>query len=232
MIRLLGVAMIGGAICGSAVAAQAQTILNLSATGQTEVAPDEMVAAMQVQASASQAAAAQGAVNAAMQKALELAQAVPGVVATTNGYNVFQTNADNGAAPPKFQASQNLRLVILASDGVPPGRFTALLSQLQENGLLLNTLEGDLSRVGHVRAGQAAVVDGIDQIEAQAAMVAARLKMRVGGIKTLSVNGSSPEPGPVPRVMMMSAMAPPQAAPDKVTVQANVSATMTLLSAQ
>jgi uncharacterized protein YggE len=233
--RMIRGMVLGGAVCGFAcgfaVAAQAQTMLSLSATGQADVAPDEMVASLQVQASTPQAAAAQDAVNGAMAKALAMARAVAGVAATTNGYQVFKTTSENAATPPQFQASQNLMLVIPAAEGVPPDRFTALLGRLQQDGLLLNTLEGDLSRAGQARAGQAAIADGIGQIQAQAAMIAARLNMKVGAIKTLDVNASGPV-GPAPRVMMSAAMAPPQAAPDRVTVQVNVSAMIALTSAQ
>jgi uncharacterized protein YggE len=222
MIRMLA---LGAALSGLAGAARAQTLLSLGATGQVRVVPDEMVASLQVQASATRAADAQDTVNRAMKKALDLAHAVQGVVATTNGYNVFKNTPDNAATPPQFQASQTLQLVIPAPEGNPPDRFTALLGQLQQNGLLLNTLDGDLSRDGQLSAQQDAIGDAIGQIQAQAAMIAGRLKENISEIKTLNVNVDMP--GPMPRMMMMAAAAP-QAAPDKVTVQVNVSATMVL----
>lgn len=233
--RVIRGAVLAGALsgftCAGALVARAQTVLNLSAVGQADAIPDEMVASLQVQETAPQAEAAQAAVNAAMTKALGMARAVPGIVATTNGYQVFKTAAENAATPAQFQASQILALVMPAPGGVPPDRFTSLLGQLQQNGLLLNTLDGHLSRAGQARAGQAAIADGIGQIQAQAAMIAARLNMRVGGIKTLDVNVNAPMLV-APKAMLMSAMAPPQAAPDKVTVQANISATIALTSAQ
>jgi uncharacterized protein len=223
--RMMRMLVFGAALSALAGAAQAQTLLSLGATGQVRVVPDEMVASLQVQASAARAADAQGAVNRAMKKALDLAHAVQGVVATTNGYNVFKNTPDNAATPPQFQASQTLQLVIPAPQGPPPDRFTALLGQLQQNGLLLNTLDCDLSRNGQLSAQQDAIGDAIGQIQAQAAMIAGRLKENISEIKTLNVNVDMP--GPMPRMMMMAAMAP-QAAPDKVTVQVNVSATMML----
>jgi uncharacterized protein YggE len=229
--RIIRVLMLGVALSGLGVSARAQTVLTLSAIGQERVMPDEMVASLQVQAMAVHAAEAQDAVNSAMKKALDLARAVPGVVATTNSYNVFKITPDDQSAPPKFQASQNLQLVVPAVQGGPPESFSALLAELQQNGLLLNNLDGDLSRDGQLRAQQAAIADAIGQIQAQAGMIAGRLKENVGEMKTLNVNmdGQGPMP-PGPR-MMMSAMAAPQAAPGKVTVEANVSATIALSSA-
>ena len=229
--RIIRVLMLGVALSGLGVSARAQTVLSLSAIGQQRVMPDEMVASLQVQATAAHAAAAQDAMNSAMKKALDLARAVPGVVATTNSYNVFKITPEDQSVPPKFQASQNLQLVVPSVQGGPPESFSALLAELQQNGLLLNNLDGDLSRDGQLRAQQAAIADAIGQIQAQAAMIAGRLKENVGEIKTLNVNmdGQGPMP-PGPR-MMMSAMAAPQAAPDRVTVEANVSATIALSSA-
>jgi uncharacterized protein len=213
----------------AAVPARAQTELNLAATGQTLVEPDEMTASLQVQAASARAATAQADVNSAMRKALALAKAVPGVTATTGAYSVFEDGSDD-TKPPVFQASQSLQLVMPAPGGVPPDRFTALVGQLQQNGLLLNNLDGDLSSAGQESAEQGAIADAIGQIQAQAAMIAGDLKKNVGEIKTLNVNMNMPEAVMrAPRAMMMAAgMPPPQAAPDKVTVQANVSATIEL----
>ena len=93
-----------------------------------------MVASLQVQATAAHAAAAQDAVNSAMKKALDLARAVPGVVATTNGYNVFKITPDDQSAPPKFQASQNLQAGDTGRHGGPPGVFRRCLPSCSKTG--------------------------------------------------------------------------------------------------
>jgi len=116
-----------------------------------------------------------------------------------------------------------------AAGGAPPAAFTALVGQLQQKGLLLNSLNGDLSAKAQEAAQQGAIDDAIRQIQSQAQAVAATLNEQVGKIQSLSVNVNMP--GPVSRVgpmMLMAAAAPPQAAPAQVTVQANVSATIAL----
>jgi uncharacterized protein len=230
--RIIPMLVVAGFFCAAGIPARAQTELNLAATGQKLVAPDEMTASLQVQAASARAAMAQADVNGAMQKALALAKGVSGVTATTGSYSVFEDSSDN-AKPPVFRAGQSLQLVIPAPDGVPPDRFTALVGQLQQDGLLLNSLDGDLSGSGQESAEQSAIADAIRQIQAQAAMIAGELRKNVGEMKTLNVNVNMPEPVMrAPRAMMMAAaMPPPQAAPDKVTVQANVSATIELTSA-
>jgi uncharacterized protein YggE len=228
--RRAGFFMLAALGCGVAVPAWAQTELDLSATGQVVVPPDEMTAALQVQASAASAVAAQAAVNQEMAKALALANATNGVVATTGGYNVAQTTPD-GASTLQFQASQSLQLVMPAPKGAVPDSFTALVGALQQNGLLLNDLSGDLSTAGQRAAQSRAIADAIGQIQAQAGMVAGDLRVSIGAIKTLNVSVNAP--GPIGRPMFAMArlagpMPPPQSAPQDITVQASISAAIEL----
>ncbi len=213
--------VLGMVLLALAGPARAQTILNLSATGQQIAAPDEMTASLQVQAAAPRASAAQTDVNQAMQQALTLARAVDGVTATTSGYNVSN---DTQSPPPQFQASQDLQLLIAAPDGKPPQRFLDLLGTLQDKGLLLNNLDGTLSPAAMRRAQQSAIADAIAQLQDQAAIIAAQLHEKIGTIKSMDVNINAPV-GPR---MMMLAKAAPQSAPDKITVDANVSAVIAL----
>ncbi len=209
--------------------AQAQTVLNLSANGSNTVDPDQIVASLNVQASSASAAKAQAQINGEMKKALDAARALAGVTATTGDYSVYQNSPDN-SAKPVYQASQTLQLSMAAPAGVPPDAFTALIGRLQQQGLLLNTLDGNLSNQGQAAAQQGAIDDAIHQIQAQATAIAATLGEHVGKIQSLNVNLNNP--GPVLRaapMMMMAAKAEPaQAAPDKVTIQANVSTTIDL----
>jgi uncharacterized protein YggE len=218
-----------GLLLASLNLAAAQTVLNLSANGNSSVDPDRIIASLNAQAGSPDAAKAQTQVNRAMASALAAAKAVSGVTATTGDYNVYQ-NTPDGSTTPIYQASQTLQLGMDAPAGAPPAAFTALVGQLQQKGLLLNSLDGDLSAKAQEAAQQGAIDDAIRQIQAQAQAVAALLGEHVGRIQTLNVNVNMP--GPVmmaaPKMMMMAAAAPPQAAPAKVDVQANVSATIAL----
>ncbi len=234
MAVVCGAMFFGGLISGGVTVAQAQTMLNLSACGSTMVDPDEIIASLDVQTSSVNAAAAQADVNRAMKRALQAVKAVPGVTATTGSYNVYQST-DDSTKDSTYQASQNLQLVILATNGVAPDAFTALVGDLQQDGLLLNVLAGDLSSKGQAAAQQEAIDDAIRQIQAQAAVVAATLGERVGKIQTINVNANNPTPAlrAAPMMMMATSSAPPpQAAPGQLTVQANVSATIELTPPQ
>ncbi len=214
--------------------AAAQTVLNLAADGSSQAEPDQITASLTAQFSSGGAASAQAKVNSAMAQALAKAKAVSGVTATTGDYSVYQTAPSDSAQPPVYQASQTLQLVMQAPQGAPqgapPGAFTALVGELQEKGLLLNSLNGDLSPKAQAAAEQSAILDAIRQIQVQAKAVASVLNEQIGKFQVLNVNVNAP--GPMPRVgpmmMMAQTAAPPLAAPAKITVQASVSATLSL----
>ena len=215
-------------LTGLALPAAAQTALTLSANGTAQAEPDEAVANFNVQAVKPDAASAQAAVNQAVAKALAAARALPGVVATTGGYNSYSSTPD-GQSKPQFTAQQSLTFTQPAADGVPDKAFTDLLGKLQADGLLLNGLSGDLSQAGQDKAQREAIRDALTQLRAQADDIAAALNKKVGALKTLNVNtGGGPVP-PMPRMMALAAAAPaPQSAPDKVIVTASVTAEIEL----
>lgn len=216
-------------VFAAAQAAWAQTDLTIAATGQASVPPDEASAALTVQAQDATAAKAQAEVNTAMAKALALAKAVPGVKIVTGGYSSYTVTPDNNA-PQQFAAQQTLQLSIMAPAGAPPAAFSNLLGALQQDGLLLNSLSGDLSDAGQRQAQQAAITDALAQIQAQAASIAASLHEQVGTIKSLNVNAASnPGPRPMMMAMAMKDSAPaPQSAPDNVQITASVTADLGL----
>ena len=221
-------ALIPFALCAAAPA-QAQTVLTIAATGQASVPPDEASATLTAQAQDVSAAKAQAAVNAAMAKALALAKNASGVKAVTTGYSSYTLTPDNNA-PQKFAVQQTLRLSIKAPAGVPSAAFSNLLGTLQQDGLLLNALSGELSDEGQRQAQQDAIADALTQIKAQAASIAVSLHEDVGTIKSLDVNAAS-SPGPRPMMAMAAksdAVMAPQSAPDNVQVSASVTAEISL----
>ncbi|MGO9817678.1 MAG: SIMPL domain-containing protein [Acidocella sp.] len=217
----------------SAMPAGAQTMLTIGATGETEAVPDEAVASLTVHAELPTASAAQASVNKQMSKVLPQARAVPGVVVTTGAYTAFQQFQPPGqSSPPTYQANQTLQLTMKAAGGVPSAAFADLLGNLQQQGVLMNNLGGDLSATARTAAQQQAIVAALDQIEAQAEAVAAQLHERVGPVKTLTVN-AAPPPRPVPMMAMaVGGAAPPVSAPGNIQVSADVTATIELDAAQ
>lgn len=213
----------------AAAPAWAGTNLTIAATGQASVAPDEATASLNVRAQEDSAAKAQALVNKTVAQALAQAKSVADVKVTTGGYSTYTVTPDNNG-PQQFVAQQSLSLVQPAAGGVPSGAFSSLLGTLQQDGLLLNSLSGDLSDAGQRQAQQAAITDALTQIQAQAGGIAAQLHQQVGKINSLDVNATT-NFGPRPVMMMAMARdaAPaPQSAPDNVQVTANVTAKIEL----
>ncbi len=213
-------------LCFCAGAASAQTILTLSAIGNTVTQPDQITASLTAQMQAPAAAAAQAALNRLMAKALAEVNQVNGVKAVTGGYNVAELDPGN-SAKPQYQASQDVALTMAAPGGAPPAAFTALTGQLQAQGLLLESLSGGLSAAGEDAARAAATVDGIHRLQAQAEAAAQALGLAVGSINSVTISGNSP--GPMPMRMMAAMAAPaPQIASGPVTVSVTIDATVAL----
>ncbi len=222
---MISVALLVAWRSGQAVP-RAETVLNLSVTGSAVAMPDEMAASLQAVATAPSATAAQDAVNQMMQKALAASRGEAGVSATTAGYGVSQTDD----AKQQFQASQGLNLTIAAPGGTPPAAFLELVGQLQQAGLQLQGLDGQLSPAGADAAGHAATADALHRLQDAAATAAAALGDQVAGIKTLDVQtGNSGPIMPGRMLMAMAPAAPPAAAaPGPVTIQVTVNASVAL----
>ncbi len=212
-------------------AAGAQTVLDLSATGEADVTPDQVSATLTAQASSGNPVTAQNSVNAAMTAALGFAKALPGVTVTTANYSVSQTDGDNGQGPVTFNASEDITLVEAAAGGVPDAGFAAMLGKLQRIGLLLESFDGGLSAASSRAAMRAAITDAMGQIKTQARAVADSLGESVGRTVSVNLNDTMPGPAPMaPRAMMMEKATAPVAAPANVSVTANVTARVELVA--
>lgn len=220
-------------MAGFAPAAQAQTagqtattpgetLLRLSETGEVSRAPNELRLDLRAEARGTDAAAVQAQVNRAVQGALDRAKAVSGVRASTTGYWTNREGPPNRA----WVASQRIAL-----RGADPAPLLELAGTLQSQGLALDNMSWGLSREESQSARQEAGRLAIEQLRARAAAVAEQLGMQVAGIRQIALD--APEP-PMPRMAMaMRAEArpappPPAAAPEDVTVAANVTAEVVL----
>jgi uncharacterized protein YggE len=219
------------------LSAHAQTTLNLSATGQVMVTPDQIAASLTAQDNSYNAATAQNAVNAAMAAGLKLARALAGVKAVTESESVSPVTPDGATGRVQYQASQQLDLTMPAQAGAPPPAFSALLGTLQNRGFLLQNYDGELSDQAQEAGEQAAIADAIRQIKEQARAVAAALGESFGRVETVNLNMPEGGPGPVafaaaaPGPMMARAFVAPSAAPANVQVSASVTAVVDLAAA-
>jgi predicted secreted protein len=205
----------------AAAPAPGETLLRLSETGEVSRAPDELRLDLRAEARGTEAAAVQAQVNRAVQAALERARSVEGVRASTTGYWTDREGAPGRA----WVASQRIAL-----RGNDPAPLLELAGALQAQGLALDNMAWGLSREQTQAARQEAGRLAIEQLRVRAAAVADQLGMQVAGIRQISLD--APEP-PMPRMAMaMRAEArpapPPAAAPEDVTIAANLTAEVVL----
>ena len=211
-----------------ALPAMAKTILSLNATGTAQTVPDEAVATFEAQATAPGAGDAQNTVNQQVAKALAAIHAISSVTATTSGYNTYAIMPDHQTSP-EFTTTQNLTLMQPAAGGVPNAAFNNLLAKLQSEGLLLTGLRGDLSIAGRQHLQREAMRDALAQLHEDAKTIADSLHMKIGALQALNVDANSDFASPVgPRVMALPAAAPPQSAPEAVSITARVNAKIDL----
>jgi predicted secreted protein len=201
----------------------ADTILHLSDTETVMAHPDELVATLRAEATASNATAAQQAVNAAMAQALARAKQIPSISAATEGYTAWQANQ-----PQRWQASQTL---MLRSHDAPP--LLTLTGELQQRGLAISDLSWQLSRGALREAHDAALREAISALRSRAEDAAGLLGLHFEQFQKVSI--ATPQPIPFPRVMMGAALAaaaptPPSAQAQDIPVSATAEADAVLVA--
>lgn len=209
-----------GTGAGNAAAPLSETILTLSETAEVSRAPDEVHAALRVEARGSSAAAVQGQVNGQMEKALAEARGAQGINATTGGYWTSRNEENRN-----WTASQTLNL--RATD---PAALLDLVGRLQGQGMVMSGLGWQLSRPQETAARQEAGKLAIDALRQRAAAVAAQLGLQLAGIRNLRLDAPEmPAPRPMAMAMARAEKAPaPVSAPEEVIVTSTAAAEFVL----
>lgn len=198
-----------------------RTKLRLAESAEIAVRPDELHATLAVEARASTAAAAQAAVNRAMAAALERAHAVPGLVASTGGYQVWRSG-ERSTATPAWQASQTLELT--AKDAAP---LLELAGTLQGQGLAVRQLGWRVSRDLYRSTRERATEQAVQGLTARAERMAGLLGLAFERFASVELDAQSP-PSPrfraMPAPMAAAASAPPPVVEaEEVRIGASVS---------
>ena len=210
-----------------ASAAHAETLLHLSDTETVTVVPDELAAALRVEATSANPAEAQQRVNTAMADALARARKVPGITISTGAYSVWHVGPTPQDHTERWQANQTLNLT--SRDG--PTLLT-LVGVLQHSGLAIESLNWHLSREAETKAHHEALRAAIAALRGKAAEAAGLLDLRFDSFKQVTLGQSAPPP--LPRfagamVMATAAAVPPSAVAADVPVSATVEADAILL---
>ena len=210
-------------VIGFTTWARAATTLDLSVNGVASRAPDALTAQLTARASAATAAEAQDSLNKMIIGALHEISAVKAISVTTSSYNVSPVYPQRTT----WEARQNLDLTIEAppeSQAAKP--MLALIGQLQQSGLMLESLTGTLTLKAKRQAEQAAIKDAVKRLEAQADTVAKALGDQSGSITQLHLNVSTAI-RPLFRSAMVAAAPSVRAAPvaEQVTLSGTVELT-------
>ncbi len=199
----------------------AVTVLHLGDTASVQAPPDQLVAELSAQATSRSPATSQAEVNASVAQAMTSANRVAGVASRAIGYSVAPVDEKRTA----WTAQQTVEL--RSADA------TALLDlagRLQQSGLVMASLDWQLSEPARRKAHDAATIAALKRLQARARDAAAALDLHVDHLTDVRLDETpqfQPRPGPV--MMMMAARASaPQATAAPETVSASVSADVML----
>ncbi len=196
----------------TAAAVSDQTVLQLSAEGSAQAAPDQLVADLLAQSTSPSAASAQRRVNALIGDGLKAAQSVAGIEARAIGYSVGPTDEKHAA----WVAQQTLELC-----GTDGPALLDLVGKLQERGLAAASLDWRLSPASLRKAHDEATTAALKELQARAASAAAALGLHVDHAQNVQLDGPMYQPRPPFPAMAMAAraMSAPQAtaAPEEIT---------------
>lgn len=199
------------------------TRLELSASGTTEAAPDQLIATFRAEARNKNAATAQQAVNALVQKMTELTGKNDAIQLAVTGYDVSETHPDKEAA--FWTATQQLTLKAQNGNALLP-----LAGQFQANGLILERLDWSISDDKRQALFLDAEKDAIADLKKQADTIAASLGLHVVRFANVTIS-ENPILRPMP-VMMAMARSADAVAPSSTAqtqhVRANAHASLLL----
>ncbi|MFI4983420.1 MAG: SIMPL domain-containing protein [Nevskiales bacterium] len=207
--------------------AAADTLLRLSETAHVSVHPDELAASLRSEGTGATPTKAQAEVNAAIGRALDQANQVQGVVATTGFYQVWQ------ATQPTSQWHAHQSIELKGHDGEA---MLKLVGSLQGQGLALERLGWQVSREASGHARSEATRAALGGLRGRAEAAAAILGLRFVSFREVNLDASRPMPPPLIRSMAMpaaaAAMPTPHAETENVDIDATVDAEAVLVPAQ
>jgi predicted secreted protein len=223
---VLGLALLCLSGAGSAWADD--TVLRLAETATVMVTPDELAASLRAEAAAPTSQDAQRRVNDMMRDAVAAAKAVPGVIVSTGGYNVWRVAPSITDRNERWQAGQTLSL-----SGKDGEALLRLVGDLQQKGLAEGSLGWRLSRDAERTARKQATKDALAGLRGRADEAADVLGLKFGSFKEVRLDSVSPPLIPrqqtgVMRASMAGAAPPPTAERDDLPVSASAEADILL----
>ncbi len=203
------------------------TTVQLSAEARRMVAQDRVQATLAIEATGKTAEGVQKDINAKMQAAKKLYDAVADVKPTTGGYNVYKDyepeptpkKGEAGWTPAEREAhafwrgSQEIQL-----DGVKSDELLALIAGLQKEGFAMRGLNFYMSRAAEDSVKDALIVEALGNIQARAKNIQQALGMKTIRYARIDLGDQGVRPMPMARgaMMMKAEMASADAMPAPV----------------
>ena len=202
------------------------TILSLNVSGQATHAPDAMTASLLLQAQKAERGAAQSALNRQAATILRQLHRIAHLQVTTGYYAVNATQHGH-----LWQASQSITLTFNAAPNSQAAKpVLALIGQLQAKGVALQSLAGTLQPATRAATRDAAIRAAVARLHHQETALATALGLRVGHVRSISMNlGGLVMPMFHPMMLAAAAAAPPpMVQPGPVSERVDLAATIAL----
>ena len=226
-IPLLAIPLLATALLWPGLVQAQDTTLRLAESATVLVAPDELIAALRVEAIAPTAQEAQKKVNEAMRDAIAAAKKVEGAAVSNGGYNVWRLGPTPQDRAERWQAGENLTLT--GKDGEA---LLKLAGELQQKGLTVASLGWHLSREAERKARKDATRQALSALRGRAEEAAELLNLRFDSFREVRLDSLSQQPIGMPRSVTMTrangaaapAVPPPSAAAEDLPVTASAEA--------
>lgn len=209
--------------------------LNLSVTERIDVQEDLLMSSIRIEKDGVDPKAIQNEINHIMAKALTIAKQ-PDINVSTGQYNIYQYNEEQNTSnqeqkvtQKKWRCTQELLL-----NSKSPETLLSVIGQLQNEGLLIQSLNYTLSNDKRDSIRNAMIESAIGKLKQQATQVAKSLGQEYSRFTTINVDTGSGAPSPMSMYKSVSSLgavsetAIPSAEPGTSTVSLTVSATALL----
>ncbi len=204
------------------------TVLRLRQSAERRLPRDRLKAVLRVEKEDAKPQKVAAAINGAMAQALSLARKIPGIEAETGSYSIYEERPQAG--PAFWRGAQEL---ILAGEDAEA--LLRLTGRLQAAGLLMSSLDYELSPEAVRRAEGDLTSHALSGLRRRARSIAEQLKMKVLRIRDLRVGnaelGGAPRPVFRAALAAAKAMPAPIAAPGRAMVRVTVKAEILLAPA-
>lgn len=182
----------------SRIPPEGSIVLNLSANERMEIGQDLLVSNMRYEVVGKDTKEVQSKINGVMKKAVDEAKKVESVKVSTGSYNVYQNyrpvkDGDDEDRVKEWRGQQTLEV-----KGKNADDLLALVTKLQEMGLIMNNLSYTLSPERQESVRDKMMTNALKKLQARAQVAAKALGKSSVQFLEINTDGGMDYPRPVP----------------------------------